>query len=110
MQSAVQYSSFASHGHLSRCVSRFCACLAFGLAAVQVARVPLYGKMAGAVGNYNAHMSAYPGVDWEQVRLGGGQGDSGGIKRGEWRGGGVSRCATDVCTSGPVLVIFLVII
>ncbi|KAI3438554.1 hypothetical protein D9Q98_000982 [Chlorella vulgaris] len=33
----------------------------------QVAGVPLYGKMAGAVGNYNAHMSAYPGVDWQQV-------------------------------------------
>lgn len=35
--------------------------------ARQVAAVPLYGKMAGAVGNYNAHMSAYPGVDWEAV-------------------------------------------
>jgi len=23
------------------------------------------GKMNGAVGNYNAHLSAYPGVDWE---------------------------------------------
>jgi hypothetical protein len=34
----------------------------------QVAAVPLYGKMAGAVGNYNAHMSAYPDVDWQQVR------------------------------------------
>ena len=33
----------------------------------QVAAVPLFGKMAGAVGNYNAHMSAYPGVDWEAV-------------------------------------------
>ncbi|CAG9466452.1 unnamed protein product [Pedinophyceae sp. YPF-701] len=32
----------------------------------QVAAVPLYGKMAGAVGNYNAHMSAYPEVDWQQ--------------------------------------------
>lgn len=29
--------------------------------------VPLYGKMAGAVGNYNAHLSAYPDVDWEEV-------------------------------------------
>ena len=29
--------------------------------------VPLYGKMAGAVGNYNAHISAYPDVDWEKV-------------------------------------------
>lgn len=33
----------------------------------QVAEVPLFGKMAGAVGNYNAHMTAYPGVDWEAV-------------------------------------------
>ncbi len=23
--------------------------------------------MAGAVGNYNAHMSAYPSVDWQAV-------------------------------------------
>lgn len=33
----------------------------------QVARieaVPLYGKMNGAVGNYNAHFVAYPDVDW----------------------------------------------
>jgi adenylosuccinate lyase len=27
----------------------------------------MYGKMAGAVGNYNAHMAAYPGVDWQGV-------------------------------------------
>ena len=33
----------------------------------QVAGVPLFGKMAGAVGNYNAHMVAYPGVDWQAV-------------------------------------------
>eukprot|EP00775_Hariotina_reticulata_P004066 gene4066-4313_t len=33
----------------------------------QVASVPLLGKMAGAVGNYNAHISAYPNVDWQQV-------------------------------------------
>lgn len=25
------------------------------------------GKMAGAVGNYNAHMSAYADVDWQSV-------------------------------------------
>lgn len=31
----------------------------------QAAAVPLIGKMAGAVGNYNAHMSAYPDVDWQ---------------------------------------------
>lgn len=33
----------------------------------QVAAVPYLGKMAGAVGNYNAHLSAYPNVDWQQV-------------------------------------------
>ena len=33
----------------------------------QIPKVPLYGKMAGAVGNYNAHMSAYPNVDWQAV-------------------------------------------
>jgi adenylosuccinate lyase len=31
-----------------------------GIAAVQ-----LLAKMNGAVGNYNAHLAAYPGVDWE---------------------------------------------
>ena len=30
-----------------------------------VACTPLLGKMNGAVGNYNAHLSAYPLVDWE---------------------------------------------
>jgi adenylosuccinate lyase len=33
----------------------------------QVATVPLLGKMAGAVGNYNAHMAAYPSVQWDHV-------------------------------------------
>ena len=31
----------------------------------QVAAVPLLGKFNGAVGNYNAHLSAYPDIDWE---------------------------------------------
>jgi adenylosuccinate lyase len=31
----------------------------------RIADVPLLGKMNGAVGNYNAHMSAYPELDWE---------------------------------------------
>jgi adenylosuccinate lyase len=31
----------------------------------QVANVPLLGKINGAVGNYNAHLSAYPQIDWE---------------------------------------------
>ncbi|HEU4663139.1 MAG TPA: adenylosuccinate lyase [Dokdonella sp.] len=30
----------------------------------QVAAVELSGKINGAVGNYNAHVVAYPGVDW----------------------------------------------
>ncbi len=32
----------------------------------QVAAVSLLGKVNGAVGNYNAHLSAYPEVDWEK--------------------------------------------
>lgn len=31
----------------------------------EVADVVLLGKINGAVGNYNAHLSAYPDVDWE---------------------------------------------
>jgi adenylosuccinate lyase len=31
----------------------------------QLAAVPLLGKINGAVGNYNAHLSAYPGIDWQ---------------------------------------------
>lgn len=30
-----------------------------------IGSVPLLGKINGAVGNYNAHLSAYPGIDWE---------------------------------------------
>ena len=30
-------------------------------------RVPLKGKINGAVGNYNAHVVAYPDVDWEKL-------------------------------------------
>lgn len=33
----------------------------------QIKQVPLLGKINGAVGNYNAHISAYPNIDWEQV-------------------------------------------
>lgn len=32
----------------------------------QIQTVELLGKINGAVGNYNAHLSAYPNVDWEQ--------------------------------------------
>ena len=31
----------------------------------QIATVPLLGKINGAVGNYNAHLSAYPEIDWQ---------------------------------------------
>ena len=30
----------------------------------QLETVPLLGKINGAVGNYNAHLSAYPAIDW----------------------------------------------
>ncbi|MFT5888229.1 MAG: adenylosuccinate lyase [Zhongshania sp.] len=30
-----------------------------------IAEVDLLGKINGAVGNYNAHLSAYPNIDWE---------------------------------------------
>ena len=36
----------------------------------QVALVPLLGKINGAVGNYNAHLAAYPDVDWEAAARG----------------------------------------
>jgi len=32
-----------------------------------IARVALLGKLNGAVGNYNAHLAAYPAVDWERL-------------------------------------------
>ena len=31
----------------------------------QIVAVPLLGKINGAVGNYNAHLSAYPDIDWQ---------------------------------------------
>jgi len=33
----------------------------------QLQQVPIMGKIAGAVGNYNAHLSAYPDVDWQSL-------------------------------------------
>jgi adenylosuccinate lyase len=33
----------------------------------QIAAVPLLGKLNGAVGNYNAHLVAYPEVDWPAI-------------------------------------------
>ncbi len=34
-------------------------------AKIRIAAVELLGKINGAVGNYNAHLSAYPDVNWE---------------------------------------------
>lgn len=36
----------------------------------RLAAVRLTGKWNGAVGNYNAHLAAYPGVDWERIARG----------------------------------------
>ncbi len=35
-------------------------------ARARIAKVPALGKINGAVGNYNAHLAAYPTVDWER--------------------------------------------
>jgi adenylosuccinate lyase len=32
-----------------------------------IGQVPIKGKMNGATGNYNAHVAAYPDVDWERL-------------------------------------------
>lgn len=34
-------------------------------ARTRISQVPLLAKMNGAVGNYNAHLAAYPDYDWE---------------------------------------------
>jgi len=36
------------------------------LAIKKIASIAFLGKMNGAVGNYNAHLAAYPNVDWEK--------------------------------------------
>ena len=33
----------------------------------QIERVEILGKINGAVGNYNAHLSAYPNIDWQAL-------------------------------------------
>ena len=38
--------------------------------AQRIRAVTLLGKMNGAVGNYNAHLAAYPEVDWAQFSAG----------------------------------------
>ena len=37
------------------------------LAEIQALRLP--GKMNGAVGNFNAHLAAFPNIDWERLSL-----------------------------------------
>ncbi len=37
-----------------------------GRAKERIAAVPIFGKVNGAVGNYNAHVVAYPDFDWER--------------------------------------------
>jgi adenylosuccinate lyase len=36
----------------------------------RIAGIKLTGKFNGAVGNYNAHIAAYPDVDWEKIARG----------------------------------------
>jgi len=33
----------------------------------EISQVDIMGKFAGAVGNYNAHIVAYPDISWPQV-------------------------------------------
>jgi adenylosuccinate lyase len=39
-------------------------------ARARIAQVKLSGKLNGAVGNYNAHLAAYPEIDWESLARG----------------------------------------
>jgi adenylosuccinate lyase len=55
----------ASPTTLGKEIANFCARL--DRAAAALARVPIKGKVNGAVGNYNAHVAAYPEVDWERL-------------------------------------------
>ena len=32
-----------------------------------ISQVEIMGKFAGAVGNYNAHLVAYPAINWAQI-------------------------------------------
>jgi adenylosuccinate lyase len=52
---------------LGKEMANVAARLARGIATFE--RVPLKAKMNGAVGNYNAHVAAYPDVDWEKLAL-----------------------------------------
>jgi adenylosuccinate lyase len=53
---------------LGKEMANFCARLE--RQAAGIARVPIDGKMNGAVGCFNAHVAAYPGVDWERLAAG----------------------------------------
>ena len=33
----------------------------------EFSKIQILGKFAGAVGNYNAHVAAYPEIDWTTV-------------------------------------------
>ncbi|KAA8534114.1 hypothetical protein F0562_031693 [Nyssa sinensis] len=33
----------------------------------EISQVEIMGKLAGAVGNYNAHLAAYPDINWPQI-------------------------------------------
>lgn len=44
---------------MANVVARLCRQIA------QIEKVELLGKINGAVGNYNAHLSAYPNLDWQ---------------------------------------------
>jgi adenylosuccinate lyase len=59
---------------LGKEMANVCARLERAITAIE--RVPIKGKLNGAVGNYNAHVVAYPDVDWEKLaaRLVGGLG------------------------------------
>jgi len=48
--------------------ANFAVRLAAAIDAIEV--VPLAAKMNGAVGNFNAHLSAYPQTDWEALARG----------------------------------------
>ncbi len=50
---------------LGKEMANVCYRLEAAIAAIE--RVPLTAKANGAVGNYNAHMAAYPDVDWEAL-------------------------------------------
>jgi adenylosuccinate lyase len=53
---------------LGKEMANVCARLTQAIAAI--GRVPIKGKLNGAVGNYNAHVVACPEVDWERLAAG----------------------------------------